>query len=146
MWVRDIGGLAPHNPRGMATITCHDCGVERTRCPRNTRYCQLCRLLRELDYWQAHRTRRCSCGEVYCPLHRGDTQCGRCDPGLQRYSGVCALSAKDAPHEGRYPEHYLPVCTTCARDPKQRARLIRALTKGQAARRQANNWKEQHAG
>ena len=120
----------------MATIHCADCGDERRGTPKNTRYCKRCRALRDLDHWR-RLTRRCSCGATFAPLNRGDLYCAACDPGLRAYSGTCVLSPADAPHSGPFVNATLPVCAACARDPKQRKRLIRALEVGQAGRKKA---------
>ena len=121
----------------MATITCRDCGAERHRVPSNTRYCKRCRMLRDIDYWRRE-TRHCLGTECehakFAPLDRADRHCSACNPGLRAHVGPCALAYKDAPHEGRYIHPALPVCADCARDPRQRQRLIRALETGQAAR------------
>lgn len=121
----------------MATITCRDCAAQRHRVPANTRYCKRCRILRDIDYWR-RKTRTCSCGAVFAPLDRNDGHCSKCDPGLRAHTGPCALSSRDAPHDGRYVHPALPVCASCARDPRQRQRLIAALERGQSARRTAN--------
>lgn len=121
----------------VATILCTDCGTPRHRVPSNTRYCWLCRLLRDIDYWRRN-TRTCGCGAKFAPLNRADLHCSTCNPGLRAYSGPCVLATKDRPHEGRYPHPKLPVCVACTRDPKIRPRLIRALEVGQA-RRQSQN-------
>lgn len=121
----------------MATITCADCGDERRGTPKNTLYCKRCRALRDLDHWRLL-TRRCAqCREPFAPLGRTDMHCGTCNPGLQAYSGPCVLAPRDRPHEGRYASPILPVCSKCARDPRQRRNLIRALERGQAKRKAA---------
>jgi hypothetical protein len=126
----------------MATISCAECGDQRTGVPKNTLYCFRCRVLVNIEYWR-RRTRRCSCGEVFAPLDRGDRFCSKCDPGLRRHSGTCILSIKDAsPHEGRYADPRLPVCVKCLRSPTDRPKLIKALLTGQLRRRRENGWKE----
>lgn len=122
----------------MATITCRDCGNQRHRVPKNTRYCKRCRMLRDIDYWR-RRVRTCSCGNKFAPLDRLDRHCSTCDPGLRAHAGPCVLATRDNPHEGRYVHPALPVCASCARDPKQRQRMIAALELGQANRRKAND-------
>lgn len=127
----------------MATISCRDCGATRTRCPRNTRYCWLCRLIRELDYWRTH-TRRCmDCQVVFAPLGGKDRQCSACNPGMSTRRQRCAIVvAAGGLHEGDPVHPSLPVCAGCARDPKLRPTLWDALIKGQANRRAANNHQE----
>lgn len=119
----------------MATITCQDCGAERTQCPRNTRYCKACRLLREVLYW-AHKRRTClKCRIPFAPLERGNYHCSGCDPGLPHRKLDCVLCRE----EGRRLLTGIPVCDQCLRAPVKRASLIAALERGQAQRRQEHH-------
>ena len=130
----------------MATITCRECGQQRSNTPSNTLYCRLCRILIDLDHWRV-KTRCCAsqgCSAVFAPLNRADRHCSACNPGLRQYSGPCGYKSASVPaHEGRRVEPALPVCADCVRDPKVRRTLIAALERGQQDRRRANNHKEE---
>ena len=127
----------------MATIACVDCGTTRTRCPSNTKYCWLCRLIRDLDHWRKN-TRRCmeaGCRATFAPLGFKDRHCSSCNPGMQTRRGRCVLCKQ----EGCYTDPRLPVCAGCARDPGQRERLWGALLSGQRKRCAEHNTPIPHA-
>lgn len=121
----------------MATISCQDCGQPRTHCPRNTRYCKPCRLLRDLAYWHRNRRNCKECRKEFAPIGRTDYHCSSCDTGLLHLSGPCRL-ANPEPHDGPPTLTGIPVCAKCMRSPKMRSYLIKVLQKGQAQRRAAN--------
>ncbi len=113
-------------------ITCQDCGAARRDVAyKTTRYCESCRLLRNLLFI-GERTYQCTeCKDNFAPIARGDRYCGECSLGSNRM-GECALCGA-ASSELLRPS--IAVCTRCARDPKQRVRLVKALRKGQANRK-----------
>ncbi len=113
-------------------ITCEDCGTTRSNVAyANTRYCESCRLLRNLLF-VGERTYQCAeCKADFAPIARGDRWCGGCALGSNQ-AGDCALC------KGEEAERLRPsiaVCKGCARAPKQRVRLVKALRKGQTNRR-----------
>jgi hypothetical protein len=121
----------------MATINCVDCGAERRNVPTNTRYCKPCRLLRDLDFWRS-RTRDCmECGEVFAPLRRSDARCARHADDELRTRAVDCLMCGNV--NQRPVMTQIPVCYRCLRDPTKRGRLVRALERGQAQRREARD-------
>ncbi len=112
-------------------ITCQDCSAVRANVQYvNTRYCESCRLLRNLLFVGATIAECGECGNDFAPVARGDRWCGTCS--FTGTPGTCVLC------KGEEAERLRPsiaVCKGCARDPKQRVRLVKALRKGQAARR-----------
>lgn len=122
----------------MASITCRDCGEGRTRCPSNTRYCVLCRVLRELYYWQTRRRTCKRCRREFAPLNRNDYYCSTCDRGLAPYALTCVACTKEA----AWPAiKGVPICAPCIRAPKQRSAIIDAMERGQTKRRSNNAYK-----
>lgn len=118
----------------MATITCKDCGAERTRCPKNTKYCKPCRLLRDIAYWEHERRTCLECRATFAPLGRTDYHCSACRPGIHGREVSCAFG-----HTGGLVLTGIPVCAACLRAPAKRASLMAALKRGQAQRRQERN-------
>ncbi len=113
-------------------ITCQDCGAARQDVAyKNTRYCESCRLLRNLLFI-GERTYQCAeCTNDFAPIARGDRWCGHCALGSNR-KGECVLCSS-ASSERLRPS--ISVCKACARDPKQRVRLVKGLRKGQTDRK-----------
>src|SRR5205823_5651387 len=98
--------------------------------------CAACRLLRVLTYAAKKcRPRKCrSCDEVYAPARIRDHLCGTCDTGTPNAPVVtCAICKRDAPMYER-----CPVCVGCVKSPAAQPIVIRALQKGQAARKSEN--------
>lgn len=118
------------------TIKCVDCGQPyETRRP-NTRYCAVCRLYRDLVYLGS-RTKVClDCEERFAPLAVKDLLCGKCDfiRSKNYADGECALC-----HGNTSPLLHsdVAVCLVCAREPKRRELLLRAVAKKRSARREA---------
>lgn len=119
----------------VTTITCTDCGAERHNVQyRNTRYCESCRLLRNLIFL-GDRTCTCSeCAKEFAPTVRGERWCGECSVSAD--IGDCVLcQAADS----ELLRRTIPVCLRCAHDPDRRAVLIKGLRRGQRDRREANH-------
>lgn len=119
-------------------IQCEACGGPYTAARSDAKQCANCRLLRILT-WTASRCghRACrACGEKYAPARRQDRLCGTCDTAAQpdRLPKVtCSICKRDAPKFER-----VAVCASCAKSPTAQPIVIRALQKGQAARRDAS--------
>lgn len=118
----------------MKSITCQDCSTKRIN-PRyrNTRYCKSCRLLRDLLYIELEQRPCADCKQMFAPVSRKDTLCGRCNYGSV-YQGRCAFCKLDV----ELHRDGIPVCTSCIRAPTLRSTIISGLRKGQAARRLEN--------
>lgn len=126
----------------MPIISCADCGEERKASAANTRYCRVCRLLRNLDFL-SDRTHKClECSSRYPPIMRNDQWCGDCALGQTNVRGCCALCGKEDAYL------VLPdvrVCHRCARNPRMRRRFILGLRKRQDEQRAANETQEAFA-
>jgi len=121
----------------MATIRCQDCGAERKGAPRNTRYCKPCRLLRDLLYWEDNRRRCGKCNVDFAPIGGRDYFCSAHAKDWRGYKLMkCVLCGK---HDMPPIIAGIPLCHDCARSPALRGKLVAALKRGQAQRR------EQHA-
>jgi hypothetical protein len=117
-------------------IQCQDCGADYETVRRNTKYCRVCRMFRDLAYLKAL-TRECiSCDQKFAPLHREDILCGNCDPVTSKFhvEGVCGICQVQATllHKD------IAVCKSCATDPGQRTVFIKALAKKRLANQRAN--------
>lgn len=105
-------------------INCADCGRQRATKRRNTKYCSLCRLMRDLQFVQA-RLHKCWLCEVrFAPIGGRDNACPDC-MYVPKSFGVeeCAFCHQAKPRAN--PE--IAVCHSCARDPKLRPKLINSL-------------------
>jgi len=117
-------------------IECADCGEHYTTRRANTKYCVICRWLRDLLYIGA-RTKKCwLCDTEFAPLSSKGELCGTCDtvPRRSHVEGKCSFCEQDKPnllHED------LRVCVPCALKPENRKTLIRALLKKQDQRAKA---------
>lgn len=122
----------------MAIIQCADCGEER-RGPKNTKYCHMCRLARDAEFWTG-KTVKCrkdhgGCGQAFAPINRNDSLCGKCNPGVSAWRGNCVLCGKDDTYRVM---RTLAVCKSCARDPAKRVKFVKGLRRRQAERKAAN--------
>lgn len=116
----------------MHTITCQDCSAERTARNRNTKYCDPCRLLRNLQYIGSKRVHHChTCEAKFRPASRNDDHCGDCGVVYTRHRGECAVC-----HHTNAPLYRqgMKLCFGCLYDPKKRSTIIKGLLKGQAGR------------
>lgn len=126
----------------MPAITCADCGHEYKTIRKNTKYCRICRLVRNLDFLQGTVYQCVGCGDEYAPLERTAKTwrtCLECSPrGWDTWShdhaGTCALCKKDT-DKLIHPE--ISVCRRCAFDPEKREVLYKALLRKRRERRDA---------
>lgn len=114
-------------------IQCQDCGHHEITNRKNTKRCGICRLLTNMLYVQ-NRTRKCwLCETPFAPIARDDRACGNCAPVFQSQPhGTCGACKNTGPLvlEG------LALCMHCARDPKQRAGIVKSLRRKQEFRRE----------
>lgn len=118
-------------------LTCADCGGPHEVSRSDAKYCPACRLLRRLEHATSSRRRstRCrACNRLFRRYHARDTaNCGHCQERTMAKPRTksCALCSRaTAGVEG------VPVCLACIKDPDGQPKVIRALRKGQAARRE----------
>lgn len=115
------------------SISCADCGSEYETNRKNTRYCRVCRVLRNLIYYGPKLTTCWSCEEKFAPWEDKQVFCGGCARKADSApTGTCGLCKE----ETKVIHQDIHVCHTCATDPKSRPKLVRALT-AKAERRAA---------
>lgn len=106
-------------------IACEDCGFVIQAARRNTKYCRVCRMVRDLPY-VATRHRKCGlCDTKFHPINVRDACCGEHAPRLAADELVtCAYCGT----EGLSVAGDLAVCRTCARTSGElRQRFFKAL-------------------
>lgn len=118
------------------TIDCADCGHQYETARKNTKYCRVCRLLRNLSYLK-NTTYTCFvCDKDYAPLERQPADwrmCGTCERREWPHDvkGTCALCNDDS---DRLIHADIAVCRKCAFDPEKRPLLVKALARKQRER------------
>jgi hypothetical protein len=120
----------------LLVITCADCGAERTTARKNTKYCEQCRLLRDMVHMGADKKRKCIlCDAVFAPLHARDEVCAEHDTNHpQRYPIItCGASGKEGPQV----RDGLQLTLESAKNPEYRVPLMKELSKRQAERKAA---------
>lgn len=116
------------------TFACEDCGHPTQTIRENTKYCAVCRLIRDLPYVaKQHDKAKCAlCTAEFARLDVRDPLCGDCTPPNTKHGiAECAFCKTEQPRFR--PE--LSVCDRCARDPENRAKLWGSLKRKQADRR-----------
>lgn len=112
-------------------ISCQDCGAEYETTRKNTRYCRVCRVLRNIVYYGPKLSTCWTCEEKFAPYEDKQVFCGaHAHKPDQPVRGGCGLCKKDGPVI--HPD--ILVCYECATSPAERPRLVRALTAKQAKR------------
>lgn len=113
-------------------IHCEDCGAPRMTRYKNTRYCEICRLLRNLKF-VGDATAKCLVDKrVFAPIKRGQQLSLTCDylstPGGEQ--GQCGICERD--DQRLYGKH-VRVCVECLDDPKKREAIRAQLIMKQKA-------------
>lgn len=114
-------------------ITCEDCKSQYSTRRANTKYCPICRWLRDLKFIGG-RTRKCwLCDTEFAPLSSKSEMCGSCDdvPRRSHVAGECGFCKQEKPNLLHDDLH---VCVSCALNPECRRTLVMALKKKQDAR------------
>lgn len=120
----------------MNLIKCVDCGAERKAIYKNTKYCRVCRLSRNLDYlerlgWDS--VKCVVCDARFAPMKRGDQTCPKCSYlpqcAVVAPCGLCGTVAQTVDKD-------IAVCYGCATDKKRRREFQRALKKKVYLRKQ----------
>lgn len=117
------------------TINCKDCGAPRETKHRNTRYCHVCRLFRNLVF-VSRRTAACvSCDGRFAPIKRDDQLCGFCDflGETHRVTGKCGVCGQKT----ELVRREIRVCVPCLKAPDKRQLVIKALNKRRQEQREA---------
>lgn len=118
------------------TITCADCGQPYETARKNTKYCRVCRLARNLAFLKDSTYTCFVCSEEYAPLERQPESwrvCGPCEPRAwpHDHAGDCALCGE---HSDRLIHEDIAVCRSCAFDPEKRPLMFKAILKKQRER------------
>lgn len=118
-----------------STFNCVDCRAPSTARRPNAKYCDVCRLWRDLMFVGARRHRCLDCEESFAPTRVADKLCATCDfIGSRKYAeGECAFC-----HRSTDPLLCVDVrvCRRCARDPERRSLLIKAVKAKRNSRRE----------
>lgn len=118
----------------MATfkIACADCGSEHEASNRTTKYCNVCRVFRDLAF-VGTTTKNCfACSEAFAPIRRKDELCSKCDYNHRVYgTGTCGICKAENVSTIRMD---IAVCVDCMRDPNQRRTFMKAMAKKRAER------------
>jgi hypothetical protein len=112
------------------------CGVEFETSRIDTIYCKVCRHGIDLEYLDRRKRKdrryqlehRCKdCGKVFMKLDtKDDLYCGDHDGAQRCYYGTCAYCEQEV---SNLLHPYIAVCRNCAKDPKNRDKLIKALSR-----------------
>lgn len=113
-------------------IDCEDCGAPRLTKYKNTKYCEICRLLRNLRF-VGERTNKCPVdGSVFAPTNRNQLVSLHCDPysPATQVKGTCGICHKE---DSRLYGEHVSVCVDCMDDPKKRQTIYGQLLLKQKA-------------
>lgn len=111
-------------------IECADCSTVRYTRYKNTKYCELCRFLRNLKFI-GERTKKCAVSEKpFAPIDRNQFVSLKRDPysrpgGLDGECGLC--NKKDVWLMG----NMIHICRECVDDPNRRSEIIGLLLRKQ---------------
>lgn len=94
---------------------------------KNTKYCHVCRLERDLKFIGPKTTKCWGCDKPFAPLNRNDMLCSKCDlvTGTADVEGVCGICDASGP---LYRQD-IRICMACLRDPDKRGRVYQAIVK-----------------
>jgi hypothetical protein len=112
------------------TITCQDCGRAYATKRHNTKFCKVCRLIRNMKFIGA-KTKKCwECDTSFAPIERSDVMCGKCAVP-STLTGDCAVCQA---HAVPMLTKEVKVCMRCAYDPEQRPAIFKGLLKRQKSK------------
>lgn len=122
-------------------IRCSDCGSDYETVRKNTKYCRLCRTLRDIKFIGVRQQTCWECDQKFAPSGPQQFLCGACDttPRKSYVTGTCALCNRQ---EARLLDAQVAVCVECSRDGGKRPAFFKALVKKQARLREANGGEE----
>lgn len=107
-------------------IECSDCGTVRYTRYGNTKYCELCRLIRNIRF-VGDRTRKCGVsGKEFAPIDRNQLVSLECDPYARpgHPTGTCGeCDTENTDLLG----NMMHICFKCADDIKRRGKLYSQL-------------------
>lgn len=118
-------------------IACADCGSTHEARAKNTKYCKVCRLYRNLMF-QANTGQpfgTCKlCDNTFTKLNRNDILCGKC-VFMDNASGSCSICDREAPlyHAD------VRLCLPCLKNPALYRKVVAALKRKRDTRTQEDN-------
>lgn len=105
-------------------IVCADCGTQYPTKRKNTKYCRLCRINRNLQFYGQRVSKCWACEEKFAPYDANQTVCGSCLFVPQSApAGHCGLCKTDK----QVLHSDVAVCHACALDPTKRSLFMRAV-------------------
>lgn len=116
-------------------IHCEDCGAPRLTRWKNTKYCFICRLIRNLNFLSESPGKCLLCDKPFTKLKRNDDLCGECDetPMFKELLGHCAFCDED---ERPLIAPNIAICIRCAKAPANRVKMKKSLLHKQKAIRE----------
>jgi hypothetical protein len=123
------------------TIRCNDCGEQVETARKNTKYCSVCRLIRDLPYAAGQEVRigglpKCAlCAKEFARLDIRDPLCGECAPETRSHGKCVCAFCHEEKHRVRKD---IAVCDRCARKKEVRDQLWKSLRNKQRARQAEN--------
>lgn len=92
-------------------IHCEDCGSPRLTKYANTKYCEICRLARNLNFMRGQKFTCAVSKNRFAPIKRGQIVSLTCDPYALPGSveGTCGICEKD----GKLYGEHVRVCVEC---------------------------------
>lgn len=118
-------------------FNCADCDEPVETKYKTKKYCDLCRLFRDLTFLGLRKTKCLSCQEAFCPTNSNHKLCWECDftAADKHPIGECRL-CDASPRPLLSPD--VLVCLQCTQDPAQREAFTRAVGYKRHAQIKAN--------
>lgn len=115
-------------------IDCADCSHPYVTIRKNTKYCALCRLDRNLTFVGGAKGKCQRCGEKFAPLERQGKLCGPCSVRFLNAQlaeiGRCIFCKSE---DVKLLGHGIACCHQCSTDPQKRSNLhTKVVAKAQA--------------
>jgi hypothetical protein len=115
-------------------IECADCGKSRVARLKNTKYCRLCRLFRDLTFMASGYNAKAEClvcDVTFLRVKRNDVLCGTCDIAAEAApTGECSFCGETR----KLYDEDVTVCRPCIKSPKQRELLLKSVGQKRASR------------
>lgn len=115
-------------------VTCAECSAPVETKRKNTKYCGVCRLYRNLIYLQGKTTTCWACDERFLLADRADRVCPDCLPSTA-HTGACAVCNRD---DQQMVTSDVAVCRRCIHAPEHRKTIIKALRQRQIKQQKEN--------
>ena len=117
----------------MKPINCSDCKQHFSPRRPNAKYCDYCRLARNLKYWMTRSTECWLCEKKFVPVDRDNSNiCSSCQPAHTAAIHDVACHNCNEARKLIHPE--IRWCYPCAENPTSRRGLVKAVFRKQAER------------